>query len=171
MAMLPEKLAAKVRQFGLLLDNSEIYEIDDDEQGREDEPHITIKYGLKTNNVDELREVIGGFGVIRATLGVVSRFENENDVLKIEVESADLVELNKLISDNFECKDSFPDYTPHVTIAYVNKGAGKDLDGRTDFAGIDVDFYGVVYSMPDGSRDMIDLVSETKVAREILWRI
>lgn len=166
MAVLPEELSREIYKFGLLLDDSEIYGLDDPEKGREEESHITVKYGLQTNEISELRGVIFGFGVVRVTLGVVSRFEN--DVLKIEVESDDLAELNKLISDNFECKDSFPVYTPHLTIAYIQNGAGKDLDGRDDFKGKVIDFYGVVYSMPNGVREIIDLVAETKIARGIL---
>jgi hypothetical protein len=32
--------------------------------GYEQEPHVTVKYGIETNDVDQMRELIEGFGSI-----------------------------------------------------------------------------------------------------------
>jgi 2'-5' RNA ligase len=56
----------------------------------------------------------------------MSLFENdEYDVLKFNVISNDLAKLNKLMKGNFEYTSNYPNYIPHLTIAYLKKGEGK----------------------------------------------
>lgn len=56
----------------------------------------------------------------------ISLFENEKfDVLKFDVESEDLIEMNRVVSASFACNDSCSIYHPHATIAYLKKGKGE----------------------------------------------
>ena len=72
-----------------------------------------------------------GKDTISGSLGKVSLFENtEYDVLKFEVESEDLQELNK-ICKTLPYTSDYPDYHPHCTISYIKKGTCKDLVGKT----------------------------------------
>lgn len=50
-------------------------------------------------------------------------FSNENDVIKVNVEdlNGNLTQLNKLVKSNFEYQNDYPDYKPHITIAYAKK--------------------------------------------------
>ena len=53
-------------------------------------------------------------------------FENEKfDVLKYDVVPGILAEANKVVSDKFPNTDTYPDYHPHVTVAYLKPGTGK----------------------------------------------
>lgn len=96
--------------------------------GKEHEPHVTIKYGLHDweFQISELKKEIEGWGEIEGTLQDITLFENELfDVVKFDVISDRLCELNKEVSDGYPCTDSFPNYHPHCTIAYVKKGMGS----------------------------------------------
>jgi len=101
--------------------------IEDDKFGREDEQHITILYGfLEDTNVETIKEYIKNTQSVDFLIKGVSIFENEKfDVVKLSIESENLNELNKYFSENYKNENKFPDYIPHMTIAYVKKGEGK----------------------------------------------
>lgn len=93
--------------------------------GIENEPHITIKYGLHDQKFAPILSKVK-FKPIEFKLTQISLFENEKfDVLKFDVQSKQLHELNRIISDNFECTDTYPNYHPHSTIAYILPGKGN----------------------------------------------
>lgn len=109
------------------------------DSGREWEYHITVLYGLTSdeNIIPKLKES-GLLKAITITLGKVTKFSNENDVLKIDIISDELEELHNYIKDNFDNEDKWDEYNPHLTIAYVKKGECDDLVGDTQFEGREV---------------------------------
>lgn len=134
----PKAIASKVQKWGKEnIASSDVYtDPDDPTLGREDEPHITVKYGLHTSDAEEVREVVEGFGSFEVKLDAVSIFEREEyDVVKIGVKSSKLHRLNKLIEDSLETTTKFPEYVPHLTLAYIKKGSCKDLVGNDTFKG------------------------------------
>lgn len=130
---LPGELA-----FQVLLMSERIAHDDLAEDGRELNPHITVKYGLHTNDAEEVRKVVQDSAPIAVTLGKTSTFPgSEYDVVKIEIESQGLRDLNAAISEKLHCTDTYPEYKPHCTIAYVKPGMGEtyaaalnDLQGK-----------------------------------------
>ena len=143
---------------------------DDDNMGREDTPHITVLYGIVTQEADAVIEVLAEQGPVKATLGKVSLFENSDDydVVKIDIESEDLSRLNKLLADNLENENDFPEYKPHITIAYVEQGSGKLYSGSSEFEGREVSFDEVRFSSADEDITMIAL--KRNVAADRNWR-
>ena len=125
----------------------------DPNEGREIETHVTVYYGF---NLDfdsvRLMVMLRNHGEVSFTLGKVSRFEcPDYDVLKVDVDSPQLERLNRDIGRVF-AKDVTPsehEYHPHVTIAYVQKGACKGLDGSAEFAGRKVTVEELLYSLPE----------------------
>ena len=104
--------------------------------GRENNIHVTLKYGLHKHDPFELRNLVWDFGIVRTVLDSISIFSSdEQDVVKIGVTSPDLHRLNKLIANTFDNTETHPVYVPHVTIAYVKPGEGKKYVGRSDFEG------------------------------------
>lgn len=175
MADMPESLADRIRAFSLLIPDDRIYEINDVEHGRESEPHVTIKYGIHTSDIREVESVVSGFGCVKARLGRMSAFHNEDCVvLKVDVVSPDLQRLNKLISSRLECTDVFPVYKPHVTIAYLRHSLEDEFYYRKYcvdvFTGTEVEFRGLRFSTPDGSESLVclDFGRLDKVARRLL---
>lgn len=120
------------------------------EDGIETEIHCTILYGFDLNfDAHQLATLLKP---IALKLGKVERFEcEEYDVLKIAVDSPDLIALHKRIAKEFKSEITSSKYTyhPHVTIAYVKKGACKELDGSVDFDGYKPHVSQMLYSLPE----------------------
>jgi SPP1 gp7 family putative phage head morphogenesis protein len=130
---LPGELAFEVRKLGDRIPSEDLAA-----DGKELDPHVTIKFGLHTNDVDEVRQAVLGQAPVAIQLGKCSCFKAETyDVVKLEVESDALHALNKHVSESLKCTDTHPTYQPHVTIAYVKSGLGpyyakrlNDLQGK-----------------------------------------
>lgn len=149
---LPSKVASDVIKWGKdNIDDSLIYtDPDDSSLGREDHIHTTVKYGLHDSDPDCIADLISDFGEFELELGKISKFESDDyDVIKLDVKSNKLHELNKLISSNVEVTDTHPTYIPHVTVAYVKKDSCDDLLGNDFFDGITVGCDEVQFSSKD----------------------
>jgi 2'-5' RNA ligase len=135
--------------------------------GREEEYHVTIKYGLHTADAEEVRQVVEGFGPVEITLGATSIFPAKEtgpqrggdayDVVKVDVDSPDLYRLNRVIADALEHTDTHPKYQPHVTLAYVKPGRGKRYVGNDAVEGKTLNLSDLVFSNQEGERTVISL--------------
>lgn len=137
---------------------SQIKEKELDADGRETEPHITVLYGFHENiSHDDIRKALFKFfqanEPFEITLGKISRFSNDNDVLKVDIISEGLKKLHYFLRERFkeDVTISFPDYHPHMTIAYLKKGKCPDLDGSDIFEGISFKVDDLIYSSPGDS--------------------
>jgi hypothetical protein len=138
-----------------------------DNEGREDTPHITILYGIVDQAPQQVIDLLQGKPAVRATLGKVSIFENDDyDVVKISVESEDLAEFQEILWEEVEHESDYPEYKPHVTIAYVTPGSGSLYSGITEFEGTELTFDTVVFSASDGETTDIPLGS---IAAHLNW--
>lgn len=171
---LPPDVAKNVIETGnKLIPETELYtDPDDPSYGREENPHVTVKYGLHTEDATEVRDFLAGEKPFTATLGKISIFPGKEDtpydVVKIEAKSPDLHRLNKLIADNTKVTDTFPTYEPHVTLAYVKKGKGAKYVGNADLEGKDVKFDSITFSSKTGETVAIPLggVAEQSTSNE-----
>jgi 2'-5' RNA ligase len=118
-----------------IIDEKDLYlgetqkDIDDDEYGLESEPHITLLYGIhpKENNKEEILDWLKTLNPMKLELSKVGIFENEKyDVVKIEIKPTEqLLKYRKYIEETFKNTQTFDDYHPHMTLAYVKPGKGK----------------------------------------------
>jgi 2'-5' RNA ligase len=158
---LPKDLADEVRAFGKRIPDADLAE-----DGRETEPHITVKYGLHGFDPKFVQEALAGEKAARVKLGKVSLFENDKfDVVKVDVESSDLHRLNQKVSESQPQTETHPGYKPHVTIAYVKKGRGQKYVGDTSFEGREVTLDNVTFSGRDGERTEIPLKAAAGVEK------
>lgn len=130
------------------------------EHGREDRIHVTVLYGIHDTNVADTKKILSKVSPFTLRLGKVSLFttsSSEFDVVKIEVSSAGLRQLNLLLRDNLKHTLTYKDFIPHVTIAYVKKGTCGELTGKTDFNGWTIRVPSLVFSSPVGGREVIPL--------------
>jgi len=138
-----------------VIDEDDIYhEEDNDGFGREDEPHVTILYGIHADVPDEeVEKLIEQIKEPKIELKKVSAFKNDKfEVLKFDVESEDLQELNKKFK-SLPHTSTFPEYHPHVTIAYMKKGTcDKYIKKLNDKEPIKVKIKNIVYSKPDRTK-------------------
>jgi hypothetical protein len=155
---LPDALAAKVLAFDVDPDDLA-------EEGREDSPHITVKYGLHTTDPDDVAEILAHFGAIDITLGETAVFTGEEyDVLYVEVESPDLERLNSLLSDELDVTDTHPVYTPHVCIAYLKPGRGEAYVDDETFVGETATLDAVEFSPKDTTLTLLAKEQALKTA-------
>jgi hypothetical protein len=110
---------------------------DPDDNPRELQHHVTVKFGLTVNDVpEELRAICKEIQPFPVYIGKVSLFHNQGfDVVKLDVESPWLRELNAKISAAVPNEDTHPTYIPHITVAYVKPGSCDELEGVDIFQG------------------------------------
>lgn len=100
------------------------------EYGIEEDPHVTVFYGLTGETENSIiKEHIEDMVITNDDISIegISLFDtnDEYDVVKLDIESEKLREYNKIISQ-YPNENEFPDYMPHMTLAYVKKGKGED---------------------------------------------
>jgi 2'-5' RNA ligase len=111
------------------IDPEDVYEGDGDSTyGVQHRPHLTLLYGLhKEVSNEEVKSVFDSFDdEISVEVNGFNVFENDKfDVVKFNVNpKGSLQHLFDKLSE-LPNSNEFPDYKPHLTIAYVKKGMGK----------------------------------------------
>lgn len=123
---LPADAADEVLQLSSIIPD----ELIDQDEGREDKPHITVKYGIHTDDASEVENLLHKYGPVAYRFGQVAYFAGEDgkpDVVYIEVESDEIEKLNAWVCKSLKCTDTQPNYVPHVTVAYVTSGNGAEV--------------------------------------------
>ena len=148
------------QKFTSQIDIKDLYEPDIERYGVETDPHATILYGIHKNIDDD--EVIALFSDIKKSEfdinveGLDCFFNKDYDVLKMNIVSDRLRELNKLAT-RLPHTSAFPDYKPHLTVAYLKNGRGQsyiDPNFRMKINTIDR----IVYSKTNGEKIDIPLI-------------
>jgi 2'-5' RNA ligase len=122
MVDLPDYLSKAVRDYSDLIPLSLKQKTEDMPGGVPKKVHITVKYGILTEDVKEVADVVCGTSPIIVKLGRTSVFYNQDSiVLKIDVCSSGIRALNRKICKNLETVNTYGEYKPHVTIAYLVK--------------------------------------------------
>lgn len=130
--------------------------------GRESHCHTTVGYGLDPEMTLKDLKVAVLPGLLHVRLGKISKFDTDPayDVIKIEVESPDLHALNKELKDTVGLPgNTFPDYRPHLTIAYVLPGSCDHLLGDSPFEGEDFTIEDYDFSDPNGSHEKFEALT------------
>ena len=140
---LSKGIANKIQQWGK--DNIPSDELADD--GRETDTHITLLYGLCTNNREVVKKLLTTEKPIKATLGKIGCFVSNDgfDVVIVKIDSPDLERLHKKIKDDLKVEQTHTEYKPHCTIAYVKKGEARKHAGNTSFEGAKMTFNTVLF--------------------------
>jgi 2'-5' RNA ligase len=110
-------------------------ELSDDKDGREDEIHVTVLYGIHSESsymAKRLLRQCKPFDIELKTIGVFTNNESF-DVVKINVQSEEIKKINEKLCKSIQYTSKFPTYQPHVTIAYVKKGKGWKFNGDKTF--------------------------------------
>jgi 2'-5' RNA ligase len=139
----------------------ELYEEEGDRTfGLENEPHVTVLWGIHSDEVseDEVLDTIKGIEWKQPIIvGHLSLFENEKyDVLKLTADAEWLKEANKKLCESLPYSNDYPDYNAHVTIAYIKPGKGKELVERLDEIKEKIIPTKMVYSLPNGEKRIIE---------------
>lgn len=165
-ANLPAPVAEKIADAVALIPPEKLAD-----KGIETEPHVTVKYGLHGEDPAAVAEVLKDEPPIEVTLGKASVFEGKDgkpDVLKVDVDSPALHELNAKIADALPHTDTFPDYHPHVTIAYLKPGEGAAYEGKAieGVTGEKITLPSVTFSDKGGKATEIPLAEAAPVSND-----
>jgi len=110
------------------IDTDDLYEVEGENYGVQERPHLTLLYGLhKEVTPDMVKSIFDNFdGDIEVEVDGIDIFENDKfDVVKFNIKPTEsLIELNSKLSE-LPNSNEYPDYKPHITIAYVKSGMGK----------------------------------------------
>lgn len=160
--LLPEKIAKKIYNWGLKnIEDKHLYTNPEEDRsyGRENEIHCTVLYGIHDKKSDAVRKLLKDTTPFDIKLGKLSVFTNPEsfDVLKVEVTGKKLHNLHNLLCNNLEVTQSYPDYNPHVTIAYMKKGTAKPFIGNDVFSDTVMKVDEVVFSSRAGVKSPIFL--------------
>lgn len=127
--------------------------------GREAEPHVTLKYGLTDPSKDTLIAAMTPLQTVTLTFGRTAYFEAaDHDVVYVSVVGGNLDVLNKLVAEGCDCAPSdFGDYVPHATVAYVKSGLGSKYRLNDALDGTRVSANKVTLIAADGERTEVAL--------------
>lgn len=150
-----------------VINPKDVYEDPNDTSyGLDDEPHITLLYGLHDEvSVADISNIIQKFVFSECIMYNSSLFQNDNyDVLKFDVRyptkgGAFLHKCNNELS-KLPNTNSYPDYHPHMTIGYLKPGTGQryaDHFNKIQPNGYTLVPSHVVYSNPDGTKNKISI--------------
>lgn len=157
----------KMTELHKIINPNDIYEADiNGGYGLETEPHCTLLYGLHDGvSLENVTSILDNFKFGECKIYNPSLFENEDfDVLKFDVgyttrggaflQKAN-IELAKLPNTQ-----TYPDYHPHMTVAYLKPGMGKkyvDLISKSAEPEFIVQPDYAVYSVPSGTKTKIEI--------------
>jgi len=157
---LPEDLRDEIIAWGRReIPDGDLVEDEKNSMGREDEIHVTVLFGIKDESPEGVAKVATAVAPFEARLGLVTLFRDkkEYDVVKIDVEAPQLHRLHYEIKESVPSDSSFPTYVPHVTVAYVRKGAGDHLLGSEKFRGRTFKADSVTFKGADKKRTRLPL--------------
>jgi N12 class adenine-specific DNA methylase len=168
---LPKPVADKVRAVAATIPDADLAE-----GGRETTPHITVQYGLTTDQAEEVARAVAGVGPVVVKLGKVSSFAPSEgsggaEVVKVDVAGPALATIRERIRETLQAPgDKFDTYKAHVTLAYVKKGLGQKYVGRSDLAGQHIRLDRLVFSSKTGEQIEIPLTKGAADANQQMQR-
>lgn len=127
--------------------------------GFEDNPHVTVLYGIHDlDPTPQIIDIIETYPKFSITLGNISLFKEETyDVVKVDVDCSDLFALRNAFMNNCYFTSTFPEYIPHMTVAFVKPDSCDHLIDNPSFKGLTAIAEDVVYSCKDGKKRIISL--------------
>lgn len=138
----------KDSRFGFLKDDPK------EEYGYESKPHITVLYGLENeDDYFKIRKSLASFGEVPFTIGNIGSFRHDTnpyDVIILEIESTKLKQLHTQLREKYKNQYKYPEYKPHMTLAYVKKGECKDIEGPCAWTGTKYKAPKMIWSHTDG---------------------
>jgi len=137
------KIKSIVKKDDLYIDPS------DNSYGYNKNPHITILYGIHEDETDKdkiIEDIKTTLEPIETKIKEISIFENdEYDVVKFDIPVTKQLKKYRKHFLKYPNTQTFPDFHPHMTIAYVKKGLGKQYIDKLEIP-FEITFDKGVYS-------------------------
>ena len=142
-------------------------------EGLETRPHITVLYGLETDDVGDVLPLIGpSESPIEAVLQGLEVFRPEGkdyDVLVHRVACPGAIVLHERLIGALPHVTTHPVYQPHVTLGYVQRGVGGQYATlQTGLEGMVLTFWEVEFNSSEDVRTTIPLHLHGALALEAM---
>ena len=142
-------------------------------EGLETRPHITVLYGLETDDVAEVLPLVGpSESPIEAVLQALEVFRPEGkdyDVLVHRVACPGAIVLHERLIGALAHVATHPAYQPHVTLGYVQRGLGGQYATlMTGLEGMVLTFWEVEFNSSEDVRTTIPLHLHAAIALEAM---
>ena len=109
-----------------------------------------IIFGIHSteNNRKEIIEKIKKYKPIKLKISDIGMFDTDKyDVLKLDVKpTEELLKYRDDLINNTTNTQTYPDYHPHMTLAYVKKGTAKKYLKKIKFDFDEFEFNTIIYS-------------------------
>ena len=157
MVPVPLFLADSIKDYASTIPDSLLVKTEDALTGIPDETHITVKYGVLTEDVREVAEAVYGTLPIVVRLGRAGVFHNPDAaVIRLSVDSQDLQRFHNKVCKKLKTVSTYRNFHPHVTVAYMVQRQDDPYYYRTffrdDFEGREFVADRVVFSAAGGRR-------------------
>lgn len=125
---------------------------------REIDIHVTVINGIR-DNFEKVYRTICNQKSFECKLGNLSLFQaNKNfDVLFIEVNSPELISINKTLKKTVNIESYHSQYVPHITIGYLKKDKGIKYINNSFFNKEKFVVNDLYFSSKIGSKTLIEL--------------
>ena len=115
----------------------DLYEPENESYGLEKYPHVTLLYGIVEEEIDPtvIADMIEQkMEPLTVKISDVDVFENGKfDVVKYNVPvTKELLQYRNMLKDSFKNVQTYSEYKPHITIAYVKPGEGAKYKKKLD---------------------------------------
>ncbi len=133
-----------------IVDEEDLYiDPEDDSYGYNKDPHITIIYGIHEDETDKdeiIEDIKETLKPVHSKIKEISIFENDDfDVVKFDIPVTKQLKKYREHFLEYPNTQTFPDYHPHMTLAYVKPGLGKKYIQKLEKS-FDITFDKGVYS-------------------------
>lgn len=157
----PDSIGKEIINWGKNKISDEDVFSEKEKYGREDEIHVTVLYGIHSDSPEKVRQILQGVQPFEIRLGKTSAFTTNDryDVLKIDVFSDELRELNKVLRKNIVHSSTFRVYKPHVTISYLKNNCSDKYVGNSRFEGKSIWIKNLTFSSTNGTKSDLPLKS------------
>jgi 2'-5' RNA ligase len=112
-----------------IIKTEDVYDDEFKDFGVEHHPHCTLLFGIHLDETDPqtIKKFMETFKSVEVTIDTISGFSNDTfDVVKYDIPvTPEIKKYHDELIAKFPNTQTFPDFHPHMTIAYVLPGKGK----------------------------------------------
>ena len=145
------------------IDKDKLYDGEDEpgwvENGIQKLFHITVLFGVNDNVKDEVKKVFDKYKPVHIETTGVEYFDTnpDFDVAIVKCKSEELTKIHDELKDTLENEETYPNYNPHITIAYLKKGEKLDDNEQITDTSWEVDSLDI--STSDGQLEKISALA------------
>lgn len=156
-----DEAAAKMKAMRDAIPDADLHD-----DGREEDPHVTLLYGLHDDGPEGVGKLLAGEPHAKMTCGPTAVFagkeEGDADVLHVAIHSPDLHRMRDRLTKAMPHTNTNGAYVPHATLAYLKKGMGAKYAGDTSLNGHEMTADHVVFSGKDDKRSKVPLAADNE---------